>query len=491
MAKITRKLAKIFGLSSGTDQVSQFGSLAENSPTYSLDPDVIQGLSNWDSGWYDAVVDINSPAIEDMNAFCYVMAYQIAYLLQQGVAEWNAQTTYYQGNLVNVFGVLYYSLVDNNLNHVITDPSYWSPMPLASGSITNSQISPTAGIVDTKLATIATAGKVSNSATTATNANTASTIVARDGSGNFSAGTITAALSGNATTATTSAAGNLTGTTLASNVVTSSLTSVGILTSLTTSGEFDLTGFTTLTTTGSSNNITTTGLSKIRYNGASAATYTGFANGSNGKILVIENSSASILTLTDNDSGSTSGNKIRTGSGGSALIQTNSGAILEYSSSDGVWRLIGISSLVGNQIFGVTDGSSALAGRIGESVIARVSTATNFTTSGQYNNITSISLTAGDWDVSGCSYIVRNGATYTDGVGLAISLFSGNTTTDHVSGDNEVSLSMPNNTGASSPTIPTYRMSLTSTSTVYLKVYGAYTGGPLQYYGRISARRMR
>ena len=37
----------------------------------------------------------------------------------------------------------------------------------------------------------------------ATNTNTASTIVARDASGNFSAGTITAALSGNATTATT------------------------------------------------------------------------------------------------------------------------------------------------------------------------------------------------------------------------------------------------------------------------------------------------
>jgi len=37
----------------------------------------------------------------------------------------------------------------------------------------------------------------------ATNVNTVSTIVKRDASGNFSAGTITAALSGNATTATT------------------------------------------------------------------------------------------------------------------------------------------------------------------------------------------------------------------------------------------------------------------------------------------------
>ena len=57
-------------------------------------------------------------------------------------------------------------------------------------------------ITDTYLATISTAGKVSNSATTATNANTASAIVARDASGNFSAGTITASLSGNASTAT-------------------------------------------------------------------------------------------------------------------------------------------------------------------------------------------------------------------------------------------------------------------------------------------------
>jgi hypothetical protein len=74
---------------------------------------------------------------------------------------------------------------------------------IADGTIVNGDISGSAAIADTKLATISTAGKVSNSATTATNANTASAIVARDGSGNFSAGTISAALSGNASTATT------------------------------------------------------------------------------------------------------------------------------------------------------------------------------------------------------------------------------------------------------------------------------------------------
>jgi hypothetical protein len=73
---------------------------------------------------------------------------------------------------------------------------------IAAGVIIDSDINASAGIVDTKLATISTAGKVSNSATTATSANTVNTIVARDGSGNFTAGTITAALTGNADTAT-------------------------------------------------------------------------------------------------------------------------------------------------------------------------------------------------------------------------------------------------------------------------------------------------
>lgn len=70
-------------------------------------------------------------------------------------------------------------------------------------------------ISDTYLSTISTAGKVSNSATTATSANTANAIVARDASGNFSAGTITASLSGNATTATT--ATNATNTAITAN----------------------------------------------------------------------------------------------------------------------------------------------------------------------------------------------------------------------------------------------------------------------------------
>jgi len=70
-------------------------------------------------------------------------------------------------------------------------------------NIANANISSSAAIADSKLATISTAGKVANSATTATSSNTNSAIVARDSSGNFSAGTITATLSGNVTGAVT------------------------------------------------------------------------------------------------------------------------------------------------------------------------------------------------------------------------------------------------------------------------------------------------
>lgn len=69
---------------------------------------------------------------------------------------------------------------------------------ITDGTIVNADISPSAAIADTKLATISSAGKVANSATTATSANTPNAIVARDGSGNFAAAAITASsFSGN------------------------------------------------------------------------------------------------------------------------------------------------------------------------------------------------------------------------------------------------------------------------------------------------------
>jgi hypothetical protein len=68
---------------------------------------------------------------------------------------------------------------------------------ITDGTIKDADIAADAGIADTKLGTISTPGKVANSATTATAHNTPNAIVARDGSGNFAAGTITATFQGN------------------------------------------------------------------------------------------------------------------------------------------------------------------------------------------------------------------------------------------------------------------------------------------------------
>jgi hypothetical protein len=67
---------------------------------------------------------------------------------------------------------------------------------LSTSLIVDADVDPSAAIVDTKLATIATTGKVSNTATTASSSLGGNTIVLRDGSNNFAAGTITATLTG-------------------------------------------------------------------------------------------------------------------------------------------------------------------------------------------------------------------------------------------------------------------------------------------------------
>jgi len=126
MAKTVRKTAKIFGSTPGANQIAQFGSLAFGTPAYSVDPAVIQSLSQWLTGWFSAVIGANSPAIEDMNAFCYVMAYQIYYILQTGVGEWDSGTTYYIGSVVqDNTGILYTSLTNTNLNNALTDGTNW------------------------------------------------------------------------------------------------------------------------------------------------------------------------------------------------------------------------------------------------------------------------------------------------------------------------------------------------------------------------------
>jgi len=88
-------------------------------------------------------------------------------------------------------------IADANVTTAKIADSAVTSAKIADGTIVNADIAATAAIADTKLATISTAGKVSNSATTATSANTANTIVLRNSNRSISLNVIDATSPGN------------------------------------------------------------------------------------------------------------------------------------------------------------------------------------------------------------------------------------------------------------------------------------------------------
>ena len=129
MAEIPRKHQKIFGSSlTPTGNVAVWGSLAAGAPAFSNDPDVIQSLSNFGQGFNGEVVGNSSPALEDLNGLMLLVTQQIAYVLQSGLAEWSADTTYWQSNFARIGSTIYLSLTNNNIgNNPATDTNNWAP----------------------------------------------------------------------------------------------------------------------------------------------------------------------------------------------------------------------------------------------------------------------------------------------------------------------------------------------------------------------------
>lgn len=128
MAKITRATQKIFGGNLvAANNISIFGSLKNNTLTYSNDPASIQSLSAFTDGWGGAVINNNSPTMQDTNAIDFLYSRQIAYLMQEGVAEWDSGTEYHLNSMVKVDNIIYYSLQNTNTNHLVTDIAWWFP----------------------------------------------------------------------------------------------------------------------------------------------------------------------------------------------------------------------------------------------------------------------------------------------------------------------------------------------------------------------------
>lgn len=136
MAKYTRITGKVFGSSADPTgnvdptigpTIGQFGSALAGSYTGTSDIATIQSLPAWQDGFISAVTpNTQFPPLPEMTGFGKVLSYQLCYLLQQGIPEYDNGTTYYTGNWVSYNSSIYVAKVDNFSNIAPTDTTKWN-----------------------------------------------------------------------------------------------------------------------------------------------------------------------------------------------------------------------------------------------------------------------------------------------------------------------------------------------------------------------------
>jgi len=145
--KLPRKNQKVLG--SNSSRNGQFGSRSAGLGNFTNDIEELQALSAWVNGWNDATVSGQKlPCLEEMQGTQYVQTYQLAYLFQEGIPEYNAATPYFIGSIVKKAGTteLYESIADDNTGHALTDNTNWRYcVDLANVAINGAPIATTSG----------------------------------------------------------------------------------------------------------------------------------------------------------------------------------------------------------------------------------------------------------------------------------------------------------------------------------------------------------
>jgi hypothetical protein len=138
---------------------------------------------------------------------------------------------------------------------------------------------------------------------------------------------------------------------------------------------------------------------------------------------------------------------------------------------------------------GTATNDSAPVGAIGEIVSSYIASASGVSlTNNTAANVTSISLTAGDWDVEGNVNFAGTTATVTGGQG-GINTTSATLPTDGSEVyDGTVTTTLTDTSGV---TLPRKRISINATTTVYLVGFKLFSAGTVKAFGGITARRVR
>lgn len=127
MPIISRKTQKIFAQNATNN--GQFGSAQLGTKVLSSDLATLQSLTAFTSGWNSATMSAKKlPTLEEMQALHYITTSQIAYLFQEGIAEYDSGTEYRINSLVKKSGTteIYKSLINANTGNALTDNTKWA-----------------------------------------------------------------------------------------------------------------------------------------------------------------------------------------------------------------------------------------------------------------------------------------------------------------------------------------------------------------------------
>ncbi|RKR42652.1 hypothetical protein [Paraburkholderia sp. BL17N1] len=237
------------------------------------------------------------------------------------------------------------------------------------------------------------------------------------------------------------------------------------------------TGFTCLATSANTVGSTYTGNLTFNYVGAT-----------NTRGLIWTNTGVNRWSMTNDgtaESGSNTGSNFALNSFSDAGSFINSPLVVNRASGAVSFSgLITPNSAIG--VKGTATNDSAQAGSIGEFVSSAVG-ATGLT-AGTPANLTSISLTAGDWDVTGSARFSPAGTTTVSTISVAVN------TTSATLGGPGTTTTLNSSLTTGQPQIlnaPTLRLSIASTTTIFLVVNSGFAVSTLTSDGIIRARRVR
>lgn len=189
---------------------------------------------------------------------------------------------------------------------------------------------------------------------------------------------------------------------------------------------------------------------------------TGTAN--TGCVMTVVNSGANTITLKNNATTLTYGGiDVSLPSAGAVIFVSNGGNWIQSS------RVV-VTTLAGVYLSSVTAVANTAATTV-------------------WGNQGTVTLLPGEWDINGVCDISLNGSV-TTAVSMALSAFTGNTTTDQVSGDNQLTLLPPTAAADVSTSIAGWRQAVASSTAVFVKVKATFSAGSPQAACRISARRI-